>query len=60
MPRLGVVAARMNAGSSSSLANRRRYDKTSRTSALSKKLCPPEIVYGIFRLRSACSRMRDW
>ncbi|CFN75526.1 Uncharacterised protein [Bordetella pertussis] len=31
----------------------------SRTSALSKKLWPPEMVYGILRLRSACSSTRD-
>ena len=60
MPRLGVVIARMKAGSSSSLATSRRYAMMSRISARSKNDCPPDSTYGIFSLRSACSITRAW
>jgi hypothetical protein len=46
MPRLGFVAARRNAGSSSLLTMRRSQAQRSRISARSKKLCPPETLYG--------------
>ena len=44
MPRLGVVAARKNAGSSSLFTNRRSHPHKSLISALSKKLCPPDTL----------------
>jgi len=44
MPRRGVVAARMKAGSSSSLIHRRNQAHKSLISARSKKLCPPETL----------------
>ncbi len=60
MPRLGLVAARRNAGSSSLLTMRRSQAQRSRISARSKKLCPPETLYGMPALRSACSNTRAW
>ena len=60
MPRLGVVTARRNAGSSSLLTIRRSQAHRSLISARSKKLCPPETLYGICALRSACSKTRAW
>ena len=50
MPRLGVVTARRNAGSSSLLTSRRSQAQRSWISARSKKLCPPETLYGMPRL----------
>ena len=44
MPRLGVVTARRNAGSSSELTSRRSQAHRSLISARSKKLCPPETL----------------
>ena len=47
MPRLGVVTARRKAGSSSSLTIRRSQAHRSLISARSKKLWPPDTLYGI-------------
>jgi hypothetical protein len=47
MPRLGVVMARRKAGSSSLLTHRRNQAHRSLISARSKKLCPPDTLYGI-------------
>jgi len=60
MPRFGLVAARRKAGSSSGLTIRRSQAQRSRISARSKKLWPPETLYGIAALRSACSKTRAW
>ena len=60
MPRLGVVTARRKAGSSSSLIHRRSQAHRSLISARSKKLCPPDTLYGICARRSACSKTRAW
>ena len=57
MPRLGVVTARRNAGSSSLLTHRRSQAHRSLISARSKKLWPPDTLYGICALRSACSKI---
>ena len=50
MPRLGVVTARRNAGSSSLLTSRRSQAHRSLISARSKKLWPPDTLYGMLRL----------
>ena len=42
-PRLGVVMARINAGSSSSFTSRRSQDRMSFDFGLVKNDCPPEI-----------------
>ena len=60
MPRLGVVTQRKKAGSSSLFTHRRSQAHRSRISARSKKLWPPETLYGIAALRNACSSTRDW
>ena len=60
MPRLGVVTARRNAGSSSLLTRRRSQAHRSLISARSKKLWPPDTLYGIVALRSAFSNTRAW
>ena len=44
MPRLGLVMARKNAGSSSLLIHSRNQAQRSRISARSKKLVPPETL----------------
>jgi hypothetical protein len=60
MPRLGVVTARRKAGSSSWLTSRRSQAHRSLISARSKKLCPPDTLYGICAARSFCSNTRAW
>ena len=60
MPRLGVVTARRKAGSSSLLTHRRNQAHRSLISARSKKLCPPDTLYGSWALRRACSNIRAW
>ncbi len=60
MPRFGVVTARRNAGSSSLLTISRSQAHRSLISARSKKLCPPETLYGMPALRSAFSNTRAW
>jgi hypothetical protein len=60
MPRLGVVMARRKAGSSSLLIHRRNQAHRSLISARSKKLVPPETLYGMLALRSAFSNGLAW
>ena len=60
MPRFGVVIARRKAGSSSWLTSSRSQAHRSLISARSKKLWPPETLYGICALRSASSSLRLW
>ena len=60
MPRLGVLTARKKAGSSSWLTSRRSHAHRSLISARSKKLWPPDTLYGMAALRSAFSNTRAW
>ena len=60
MPRLGLVMQRKNAGSSSLLIHRRNQAHRSLISARSKKLVPPETLYGMLALRSAFSNGLAW
>ena len=60
MPRRGVVMARRKAGSSLLLLHRRNQAHRSLISARSKKLVPPDTLYGILARRSAFSKGLAW